>query len=305
MFDKPILINGHPNVEKAYTSSIAYLSENPEILQQVAAHLWAYYELGDLVPQTVENFSSGHYFPHTESYYELEASYEFALQGYYKYAFIALRTVLELGLLGVYFSVNDKEHIEIRPWISSEEKTPWRDTIFKRLLELPNFVIFNQRFQLQNRIRNTFDLLDGFTHTRGYKFSSRKLLNHANFNQFVSKSLESYCHSMFSVVRDIVIVLLLKYPIGMQGLPLDEKFGMEGPTGGLLQPHQVQFITSIIPSDEREFLQKISDENSDVQQTKKYLNNLPDLTSEEWKEQLKRWDEFMKDHTISPDEDAG
>ena len=150
--EKPFLINHHSKIEAAYTESLKYLSDEPEVLKQIADHFNAYRQVGNVIPQTVENFGSGHFFPHAEFYYEFEASYEFALPGFYRYSFIALRLVLELGLLGVYFSVNGKEHLEVRPWITSKERTPQRKDIFKRLSKLTNFQVFDQKFQLQERI---------------------------------------------------------------------------------------------------------------------------------------------------------
>lgn len=296
MLDKPFLVNDHSKVETTYAESLRYLLDKPELLKQIATHLGAYNQIGSVIPQTIENFGSGHYFPHTESYYEIEASYEFALQGFYRYSLIALRLVLELGLLGVYFSVDDNDLIEIRPWITSKEQTPRRKEIFKKLLKLPNFQIFDKKFQLQNRVLDTFDKLDGYTHTRGYKFSSSKLLNHANFNRFESQSLQRYCDLMFSVTKDLIVVLLLKHPLGMQRLPLDEKFGMDGPVGGFLQDHEVEFITSIIQPNERDLLQELSDNDVNVQKTVEFINNLPDLTDEQWKKQSQEWDEFMKNN---------
>jgi hypothetical protein len=296
MFDKLFLINEHSRIETTYAESLKYLYENPEILKQFANYFWAYRQIGSLVPQTVENFGSGHYFPYSESYYELEASYEFALQGFYRHSLIALRLVLELGLLGVYFSVDDNEHIEVRPWFTSKEPTPRRKEIFKKLLQLPNFQFFDKKFHLQDRVLCTFDKLDGHTHTRGYKFSSAKLLNHANFNRFEPQSLQRYCDLMFSVVNDLIVVSLLKFPLGMQDLPLDEKFGMDGPVGGFLLGYEVGFIKSLIEPSEREVLQELSDNDINVQQTVEYIKSLPDLTEEQWKAQSQEWDKLMKDH---------
>ncbi|MAT41678.1 MAG: hypothetical protein CL609_05000 [Anaerolineaceae bacterium] len=296
MFDKLYLINDHSKIETTHSESLKYLSGNSELLKRVANYFWAYHHIGSLIPQTVENFGSGHYFPYSESYYELEASYEFALQGFYRHSLIALRLVLELGLLGVYFSVDDIEHIEVRPWITSREPTPRRKEIFKKLLQLPNFQFFDKKFHLQDRVLSTFDKLDGHTHTRGYKFSSTKLLNHANFNRFEPKSLQRYCDLMFSVVNDIIVVSLLKYPLGMQDLPLDEKYGMNGPVGGFLQDYEVGFIKSLLEPNERDVLQELSDNDIKVQQTIDFMNNLPDLTEEQWKAQFEEWNKFMKDH---------
>lgn len=292
MFDEPHLLNDHEKVESTYAAALQYLKAHPTLYKKIASYLWAYYEIGELIPQTLDNFGSGHYFPYSESYCELENSYELALHGFYNHAFAALRSVLELGLLGVYFAVHDTEHIDVRPWFTSQEQTPRRKEIFKRLRELESFQQFDKRFKLEDRILKTFDRLDRYVHTRGARYSGRAL-RISNVNQFNDKSLRLYFGSMFTVTADLMIIILLKYPIGLQGLPLDEKFGLEGPAGGYLQDNQVRHITSVLVAEERDFLQKISDDNLDVQTTVLAINNLPDLTRDEWEQQAKRLDESI------------
>jgi hypothetical protein len=146
MFDKPMIINDHAKCEATYLESIEFLEANPELRKRLATYLWAYHEIGNLIPQTLDNLFSGHYFPCSESYYELESSYELTLQGFYTYALVALRSVLELGLLGVYFAVDDREHVDVRPWITSQERTPRRKEIFDQLRRLPAFQTFDDQF---------------------------------------------------------------------------------------------------------------------------------------------------------------
>ncbi len=296
MFDEPLLLNDHAKVESTYAASLEYLKVHPDLYRKIASYLWAYHEIGGLVPQTIEKFWSGHYFPYSESYSELENSYELALHGFYNYGFAALRSVLELGLLGVHFAVRDTEHIDVQPWITSQEQTPRRKEIFGRLRELETFREFDSRFKLEARILKTFDRLDRFVHTRGFRYSSRAL-RLSNVNQFSAKSLQLYFGSMFKVTTDLMVVMLLKYPIGMQSLPLDEKFGLNGPVGGYLQQHQVERITPLIPPEESDFLQKISDNDPEVRAAVEYFNNLPDLTQEEWQQQIKEFDDFTQTKT--------
>jgi len=303
MLDKLTLSNNHSKIEETYSASLAYLESHPDLYRAIATHIMAYREIGDLIPQTPENFWSGHFFPYSEALYELENSYELALQGFYNYAFIALRSVLELGLLGVYFAVHDTEYIDVRPWIISKKRTPRRQDIFTRLRKMETFRAFDSRFGLEKRILKIFDVLDGFVHTRGYRYSS-SALTLANFNQFSEKSLRLYCNTMFGVVANLMIIILLKYPVGMQGLPLDEKFGLNGPIGGFLREGQVRLITSLIDPEEREFLQKLSDEDPTVQSIVEYFTNLPDITDEELQRQIMEFDNFLKMNSRS-DEDAG
>ena len=294
MLWKPLIINDHSKCEASYTASQAYLDANSSVQEKLSTHLRTYHEIGDLIPQTLNNLFSGHYFPYAESYYELENSYELALQGFYHYAVIGLRSVLELGLLGIYFAVHDTEHIDVRPWIISQEKTPRRKELFERLQELAAFSAFDGRFQFRKRISDTFDNLDAFVHTRGYRYSS-SALTLSNFNQFSEKSLRLYCDLMASVIADVIIAILLKYPIGMQRLFITDKFGLNGPAGGFLEAHQVTLVTSLLLPEERAFLQQLSDQNPDVQKTVRYFESLPDLTAEEWQQQADEWDKSHPD----------
>lgn len=295
MYNSLHLVNDHSKCELTYSDSQKYLSNNTVLLKRIANYIWAYRIIRGLIPQTVPNFGSGHYFPYIESFFELETSYELALQGFYRHSLITLRLVLELGLLGFYFSVDDNKHTEVQPWITSKKPTPRRNDIFKKLSQIPNFQSFNKKFLLKKRIDETFNTLDKYTHTRGYKFSARKLQNHLIFNTFSAQSLQQYCDSMFSVVNNLIVVSLIKYPIGMQGLPMDEKFGLAGPVSGFLQEHDVDFIKTFLKPKERDMLQGFSDNSTEVQEFLNYIHDLPDLTEEEWKTQLDEWDKFNEE----------
>src|ERR1019366_2193276 len=79
------------------------LSRDDALLHSIVNVMTAHRELGDLIPQTVSKFGSGHFFPFSESEFELSNSLLLARYGFYRYAFVALRSVLELGLLSVYW----------------------------------------------------------------------------------------------------------------------------------------------------------------------------------------------------------
>jgi len=286
---KLILINDHSKIEAIYNASIKYLEEHDDIKKDIATHLWAYHEIGDIVPQTVDNFMSGHFFPYLESYLHLENSCELCLQGFYTYAFFALRSALELGILYVNFALNDKEYEEVLPWISSQIRTPQFNQFLNRISQLENIKRFNDHFDIINRVSELYDELSGFVHTRGLFHSSRRV-SRANFNQFVERSLIEYRKKMFSVVSDVIIIMLLKYPIGMQPLPLSQKFGLNIPAGGFLEAYQVDIITSILEPKEREFLKKLSDEDPFTRQIVEHFESLPDLSEEEWKKQIEEFD---------------
>jgi hypothetical protein len=83
----PLIINDHSKVDDVYKKSEELLCKNPSLLSEIATYMWSYNEIGGLVPQTPDKFWSGHFFPFSESYYELENSFEFCKQGFYRYSF--------------------------------------------------------------------------------------------------------------------------------------------------------------------------------------------------------------------------
>lgn len=171
----PLVVNDRSNVDQAYADSIDYLRTRPEVRSRLRQFMWAYQQAGDLVPQTLEKATSGHYFPYAQSYEELENSYQLALGGFYRYALIALRNTLELGVVGVFFAVEDQEHVEAQPWLRGEQYTPSFQLALRRLGRMDRYARFDARFGITPRLRSLYDELGAFAHLRGYQRSQHAL----------------------------------------------------------------------------------------------------------------------------------
>lgn len=98
-----------------------YFKKNPDIRRQIEEVSRVYGSIGKTVPQTTENLWSGHFFPYTESWAELQISFNLVTFGFYKQAFMSLRSGLELGLLSVYYNINDDGHLEVQSWLKSKD----------------------------------------------------------------------------------------------------------------------------------------------------------------------------------------
>src|SRR2546428_11962988 len=158
----PLVVNDRSNCDKAYADSISYLRGHPEVRSQLNRFMWAYHEAADLIPQTLDKVMSGHFFPYAQSYEELENAYQLALGGFYRYALIALRNTLELGVIGVFFAVEDQEHVETQPWLRGEEYTPSFQLALRRLGRLDRYNRFDARFGITPRLRALYDELSAF-----------------------------------------------------------------------------------------------------------------------------------------------
>jgi len=86
-----------------------------EIRQLTSAFSLTFY----VVPETTEEILSGHTFPWFESFHDLQISFTLAAFGLYKQAHGALRSALDLGLLLVYWNMNDDGHGAFKQWLRS------------------------------------------------------------------------------------------------------------------------------------------------------------------------------------------
>lgn len=293
------LIN-EASISAARTKSVEYLEAHPELVETLEACVFAGRAMADLYPERAHTFFSGHTFPVMQAQHELETSIQFALEGFYTYAFVALRTVLELELVGVFFAVDDEAHTEIQTWLRSQERTPAMARMLTRIFTLPALAEADQELELRRRIRDLYDELGGYVHTRGYRFSSQRL-NRTNINAFNEQAFLAYIAEAEKVIGLSAAVLAGKYLVGLQSLPLDAKFGMNGPAGGLLD-WGTAWLQEVIPDDLLALLQRLSDEDEETQAIVDWVNGMPDLTEEQLKEQSEEWERTWGAHLKNPEE---
>lgn len=289
--DPFFLLHGDKRNLEILNESNQYFEKNPETVKEVQDCVWVLRSLFELIPQTVENFWSGHVFPITEAEYELESSIAFCKFGFYKHAISLLRNVLELGLLSIYWDIDDQAYIDIQNWLKSKEDTPFRKEIFTRLSTHQNIKDFDRREGIFTRTRSLYTKLSGFSHTKGYGYSSRKLNAHSNVNRFNEDSLKRWLGLVRETVAIVTVFHVLKYPVALQYTPLEDKFGINGPAGGFLRPDQVENIKKIVPIDLIESLQEISNKDPEAIAMTKWVNDQPDITQEEFERQLQKEDE--------------
>ena len=213
---RPLLIvNDHKKMEEVYRKSEDYLKKHESLLDEIAAYLWASNEASTVVPETLENSWSGHFFPVAESYYELENSFELRRQGFNRHSLFAPRCVLELAVIGLYFDKEDQAHIDIQEWLHSKDPTPFFRYALESLLSSGYFKQFDERLSLHNDVEDLYSVLSNYAHVRGYRYSTTGQ-SRSNFNQFNEPALIPYVQRMKTIVTSNIIMMLLKYPIGMQ-----------------------------------------------------------------------------------------
>jgi hypothetical protein len=129
--------------------------------------------------------------------------------------------------------------------------------------------------------------------TQHKKFSSTSQTE-SNFNRFNEKAIHEYLNNMFLVIEYLIVLMLIKYPIGMKSLPLFEKLGFNSLAGGFLD-YQTIYIKSILNDEQLTFLEDISDNNPDVKKIVDEIEALSDISTEELQKQREYFDEWNKE----------
>ena len=285
------------DIEKVLKETEQFLRNNNELEKALFNLLWAYHSIGNSIPQTTENYWSGHYFPYSESNKELQISFLLCKQGLYKQAMTSLRCVLEVGILSVYYNISDKGHELVQGWYQSEpgkeNDTPFFNSILKVLKEHENFVKFNSYCDLEKRIKK-LGLLHNYVHTKGIEFSNDFALRKSNTLTFQEKGLMKWIMTANEVVSIVIILHLLKYPIAILEYDYSKKFGIDIPEFGGLDSFGIKRIKEVLGEETADVLLNISLEDKKVVALMKEIENMPAISEAEKQEQIDTINRIMK-----------
>ena len=290
----PFIYTYEKSIE-AYEESKKYI-EASNYQDKISNLAWVYHSVGDLTPQTTENYWSGHFFPWMESWDEIQISFNLCLFGFYKQAMVSLRSGLELGLLSVYWNLNDDGHEIIQDWLKSKTDTPYFNRskgkgedkvegIWEKLEKHPNFVLFQQKYDIRNRILD-LGFLHNYVHTKGRRFSNSIGLQKSNFQTFEEKGFVLWFEAFEEVIKVLSILHLIKHPIGVIRFDYSQKFGIDTPSFGGLQEFEVERLETIIGKEIFNIIESIAQADVKVKDVMEWISSLPDITDEEINEQV-------------------
>ena len=274
-----------------YEQSKSFI-EQSDHKTKIAELAWAYHSIGDTIPQTDVSFWSGHFFPWMESWDEIQVSFTLCSFGLYKQAMVSLRAALELGLLSVYWNLNDDGHQVVKKWLGSKEYTPKFEHIWKELIQHQNFKLFQQKHNLKQRIETLQISLHKYVHTRGVRFSNSMGLFKSNFQTFEEKGFQIWFAAFQEIIEILVITHLIKYPVGVIKYEYDRKFGIDKPMFGGLDKGQIHLLEKIIGEEIFNMIVDISVQDPQVQEINTWIENLPDMTDDELEAQILKFEQF-------------
>lgn len=269
---------------EVYKETEKYFETNPEIKKRIEELGWIYQTVGMIIPLNLENFWSGHYFPFIDSWDELQVSFTQICFGLYKQAFVSLRSGLELGMLSVYFNINDDGHNAVKEWLQAKDKkeadTPFAKAIWKILLQNDSIRKFNEKHDIET-VHKNLGYLHNYVHTKGAKHSNRMGLLKSNSQTFEAKLISKWLESYADIISLVSTLHLLKYPISVIRFDYRKKFGIDIPSFGGLEGYNIDKIASILPDKYLEDIELIANEDPSTQETIQEIRAFPDMTEEQ------------------------
>ena len=274
---------------EVYKETKKYLKENHDVKLKIEELGWIYHTIGMIIPQNLDNYWSGHYYPFKESWEELQISFNLVCFGLYKQAFVSLRSGLELGLLSVYFNINDEGHKTVQDWLKSKDSpdanTPRSNKIWKILLSNKNIDEFNNKHNLRKDF-NSLSYLHNYVHSKGGKHSNSMGIFKSNFQTFEKELIPKWIKSYSDIVSLICTLHLLKYPIAVIRYDYKKKFGIDIPNFGGLEEYNINKIAKILPEGYLNDIEEIAKNDALTQQTINEIDNFPDMNEEEIESQI-------------------
>lgn len=275
-----------------------FLKNYPAFKANIEELGWVHHSIGNIIPQTTENFWSGHFFPYTESWDELQISLNLVLFGLYKQAFMSLRSGLELGLLSVYYNINDDGHKAVQDWLKSrdswEANTPRTNKIWEIMRSNDNIKYFDDKLKLRKHF-NKLSFLHNYVHTKGYKYSNCLGIMKSNYQTFEENVFLEWLNTYQEIVIIIATLHLLKYPIGVIRFDWNKKVGIDNPFP-VLREVEIEKLEKLLPQEYIVEIKKIAGRDKFTQDLFTYIKELPDMTELDVEEQIISRDKMSIEH---------
>ncbi|MBU4284848.1 hypothetical protein KKF60_03120 [Patescibacteria group bacterium] len=276
---------------QVYKESVSFI-EKKDLKEKISKLFWAYYDIESVIPETIDSFWSGHIFPWKDSWEELQISFNLCLFGLYKQAMVSLRVSLELGLLSVYWNLNDDGHIIIKEWLRSDKDTPRNREIWGKLEQYKNIQAFQKKHDLKSRILK-LGFLHNFAHSKGHSYSNEIGLFKSNCQTFEVGGFNMWFSTFEEIVKVLSVLHLIKYPLGVIKFDYFRKFGIDTPSFGGLDRFQIERFKDIIGKKVFAVLESIAKNDQHVKKIMKDIKRLPDMTKEKIEKQVIDLDKEM------------
>ena len=258
---------------------------------------FAFVDMSDVPRSDWDSLRRVWLFPWFESQRELGECLNQCFMGAYKAAFDNCRRALELAVVGAYFVQATVPDANARAWMKSDRETP----LFSRAVgELMKTDRFAKAALWGDEVKRFYWQLCDVVHTRGRKFSLNSMqpstlhFTDVSLPQFTPNSLTVVLDHFIATVRHIATIVAIENPSLLFGYDLPAKFGLNPPLSGFFEEAQASRLRDLLLEPVREAILTMADGDEEALSVREWLDGLPQISHEEFAEQVRDHDEWLK-----------
>lgn len=130
------------------------------------------------------------------------------------------------------------------------------------------------------------EYLHNYVHSKGAKYSNQIGLLKSNTQTFEKTGFSNWLETAQKVVRIILTLHLLKFPIGIIDYDFSKKFGIDIPMIGVLNSAQISRLKSVLGAKHFEELLNIALEDNSVIDSITQIESMTDISQTEIDKQI-------------------
>ena len=249
-------------------------------------------DLMDVRPGFLDSLDRVWFFPWVEAQNELSVALNHALLGFHRASYDHQRRALELILVGSFFISEKTTEADAQRWVNSAARTP----MFTRTLDCLRGVGLYAGLEAETgwvrEVKEFYWRLSDVSHVRGDQYGFRSIqpsnlhINGMPVPKYSMEALDKTLDSFVATISYIAMIVALSNPVLLVGLPIEEKFGMNGPISGFFEEGQTERLRALIPERHRDVLVALAEADPGVVSIRDYFDSLPDLTADQFQKQL-------------------
>ena len=274
--------------------SFELLAADPVLAEQLEqVRLFGSQTLLECPPAELDALRKVGYFPFAEASAEIDYAIMMSLVGAYKLGYHALRSFLELTIVGIYYVSDASTEDDATGWLSGELVTPFMSVVRRKLLKLPAFAAAEANVKFDELLNDVYSRISDRTHTRGTPHA-HAALSKSNRPRFVEATMRKFVADAREVCQVAAVALAIQRPILLISLPLWERFGLNPPMSGYLEAMESENLRSFIEPKRLLWLEEYASADENVRLVIDWIESRPDLTPEEIELQKRAHDEWLQ-----------
>lgn len=291
-------------LDECFKKSKEWLDSHPGVKEKLTAYFAGFEELqfavpleaqGDLTKWNPDDGPFPFIPPWLHIFYEcdqeLDSIVTSCLCGLYKDSLRAIRSLLELNLLGLYFFAK-QDYKHFKNWLDGNSETPKRSHLVAYLIQNNGNIKKLDKLMWQKQVAQSYKELSAFIHTSGKKgsFSALRL---SNTTVFSDATFAYILEHLLTVMKLVAMGRIAMFPISLQSVDVVRKFGFNGPIMGWLDEYQVNRIEKLFTDADLDVLREISFNDPDANSRIQAVSQANDLTDQELLEDLEKYVERL------------